>query len=140
MSVTPRPSKSILTKFKFYKTNSPSSISSKPIGWFYTQASKKNIKDIVKIKENFLNLSAQKVEKVYKILNNSKKNKPKLNITAKIFFRKQVIILMSSLNRFIAKSNQYVTNINRLLKMSNLVSWLILYVLITKKWLSLLTK
>ena len=140
MSVTPRPSKSILIKFKFYKTNSLSSISSKPIGWFYTQASKKNIKDIVKIKENFLNLSAQKVEKVYKILNNSKKNKPKLNITAKIFFRKQVIILMSSLNRFIAKSNQYVTNINRLLKMSNLVSWLILYVLITKKWLSLLTK
>jgi len=55
---------------------------------------------------------------VYKILNNSKKNKPKLNITTKSSFRKQVIILMSLLNanRSMTKSNQHVININRLLK------------------------
>ena len=53
-----RLSKSVLAKSKFYKTNSSSSMSLKPIGQFYTQAFQENIKDIVKIKENFLNLSA----------------------------------------------------------------------------------
>jgi len=53
-----RLSKSVLAKSKFYKTNSSSSMSFKPIGQFYTQAFQENIKDIVKIKENFLNLSA----------------------------------------------------------------------------------
>jgi len=49
----------------------------------YTQASKSNIKNIIKIKENFPNLSAKKIKEVYKILNKPKKEKPKLNITTK---------------------------------------------------------
>jgi len=56
--ISSRPSKSVLAKSKFYKTNSSSSMSFKPIGQSYAQAFQKNIKDIVKIKENFLNLSA----------------------------------------------------------------------------------
>jgi len=93
-------------------------MSFKPIGQSYAQAFQKNIKDIVKIKENFLNLSAEKVEEVHKVLNNSKKDKSEFNMTTKGPFRKQVIIPMSLLNtnRFMAKSNQHVTNINRFSK------------------------
>jgi len=107
-----------LAKFKFHKANLFSSTSSKPISQSYTQTFKKNIKNIVKIKENFLNLLAQKVKEVHKVLNNLKKNKSKLNITTKSPPRKQVIILMSSLNtnKFIAKSNQHIANINIFLK------------------------
>jgi len=107
-----------LAKFKFHKTNLFSNTSFKPISQSYTQTFKKNIKNIVKIKENFLNLLAQKVKEVHKVLNNLKKNKSKLNITTKSPPRKQVIILMSLLNtnKFIAKSNQHIANINIFLK------------------------
>jgi len=57
--------------------------------------SKSSIKEIVKIKNNFLNLSAKKIEEVCKVLNEPKKNKPKLNITIKGLSRKQVIISTS---------------------------------------------
>ena len=55
---------------------------------------------------------------MHKVLNNSKKDKSEFNMTTKGPFRKQVIIPMSLLNtnRFMAKSNQHITNINRLLK------------------------
>jgi len=79
---------------------------------------KANINNIVKIKKNFLKLLAQKVKEIHKILNNSKKDKLRLNMTTKGSSKKQVIILMSSqnVNKIIAKSNTHVTNINRLLK------------------------
>jgi len=72
----------------------------------------------VKIKENFPNLSAKKIVKVHKVLNKPKKEKPKLNMTTKGLSRKQVIILMSSVNseRFMVLSNKHVSNINRALK------------------------
>jgi len=72
----------------------------------------------MKIKENFLNLFAKKIEEVYKVLNNTKKKKPKLNMTNKGSLRKQVIIPMSSTNseKFIAILNKYVANINSALK------------------------
>jgi len=37
----------------------------------------------MKIKENFLNLSAKKIKEVQKIINGMKKKKPKLNMTTK---------------------------------------------------------
>jgi len=72
-----------------------------------TQASKDNIKNIVKIKENFLKLSVQKVEKIHKVLNNMRKDKLRINMTMKGLSRKQVIVLMSSNNteRAMAKLN-----------------------------------
>ena len=105
-------------KSKFFKKNSTSSLTSKPNGHSYTQVSKENIKNIVKIKENFPKLSAQKVEKIHKVLNNTRKDKPRINITTKGLSRKQVIVPISSYNadRVIAKSNAHIVNINRLLK------------------------
>ena len=62
--------------------------------------------------------SQKKVEKIHKVLNNSKKDKLKLNIVIKNPSRKQIILSMSlqNANIIIAKSSKHVTNINRLLK------------------------
>ena len=46
------------------------------------QASKNNINNIIKIKKNF---STKKIEEVYKIMNNIKKKRPKINITTKCY-------------------------------------------------------
>jgi len=51
--IPPRPSKSVLVKSKFFKKNLTSSLTSKLNKYLYVQTLKKNIKDIVKIKENF---------------------------------------------------------------------------------------
>jgi len=77
-----RSSKKVLEKSKFYKdkdktinnqTNTQSSHSC-------VQVSKINIKNIIKIRNNFLNFSAKKIEEVYKVLNMPKNNKPRLNM------------------------------------------------------------
>jgi len=70
----------------------------------YTQASKSNIEDIIKI---------------HNITNNKRlKDKPKLNITTKGPSRKQIIILISANNSktIILQANIYILNINILLK------------------------
>jgi len=87
----------------------------------YAQASKNNIKDIVKIKENFPNLLIKKIEEVYKVLNNIEKENPILNMITKGFSRKQIIILMSSnnLERIIAISSKHIANINRALNIKS---------------------
>ena len=56
----------------------------------YTQAlsSLSNTKEILKIKEIFLNLQAKKIENIQKIINNDGKLKQKLNITMKSLSRK----------------------------------------------------
>jgi len=96
--VLPRPSKIILAKSKYYKKKPSFSLSPTNNSQLYVQVSKNYIKDIVKIKENFLNLSAKKIKEVHKILNNNKKNKPMINMITKDFLRKQVIIPMSLQN------------------------------------------
>jgi len=84
-SISLRPSKKVLEKYKFYKgkdkiidnqANTQSSYS-------YVQTSKINIKDIMKIKDNFPNLSVRKIKKVYKVLNMPKNEKSRLNIITK---------------------------------------------------------
>jgi len=45
--------------------------------------SKNNINEIVKIKENFPNLSTKKIEEMQKVINELKKDKPRFNITTK---------------------------------------------------------
>jgi len=81
--ISPRLSKKVLEKSKFFKAKSTSFSTPTQSSYLYVQASKINIKDIVRIKENFLSLSAKKVEEVYKILNDTKKNKPKFNMITK---------------------------------------------------------
>jgi len=90
--IPPRPSKSILAKSKFFKKDLVANSTSKSSKQSYVQASKDNIKNIVKIKENFLKLSVQKVVETHKILNNIKKE------------------------RIMVKSNVHIFNINILLK------------------------
>ena len=115
--IPPRPSKKIQEKLKFYKGKQALDtlfLNSH----LYAQPSKNNINNIVKIKENFPKLSNKKVKEVYKIINNSKKEKPKLNMMTKGLLRKQVIIPINSIitNRFIMIFNKHVENINRVLK------------------------
>ena len=81
----------------------------------YAQASKSNINEIIRISKVFLKLLANKVLEIHKVLNNMSQNKkPKLNITMKGLFRKQVIVSMSTNNisRVMAKANVHVSNIN----------------------------
>ena len=69
-----RPSKKVLEKFKFYKAKTTFTSTFTQSNKLYIQVFKNNIKDIIKIKENFPNLLAKKVEKIHKVLNNSKKD------------------------------------------------------------------
>ena len=116
--IPPRLSKKVLEKSKFYKKIMNSSSTTPQTNQLYAQASKSNIKNIIKIKENFLNLSAKKVEEIYKVFNKPKKKKPRLNMIIEEPLRKQVIVTMSLVNleRFIVLSNKHVSNINRSLK------------------------
>ena len=85
----------------------------------YTQATKMstNMSEVLKIKEMFSSLSAQKVDQVNSIVNGQAKPKPCIKITTKSLSRKQVIISMSgeNINSFMKSSSLHVANLNRLL-------------------------
>ena len=78
--IPPRPSKKFLEKSKFYKgkEKADNSQSGTQSGCSYAQASRMNIKNIMMIKNNFPNLSTKKIEEDHKVLNETKKNKPRL--------------------------------------------------------------
>ena len=88
-------------------------------GKSYTQASKTliNTSEVLKIKETFLSLNAQKIDQVNNIVNGSNKPKLRIRMTTKGPSRKQVIIPMSgeNVNSFMKSSSLHVANINRLL-------------------------
>ena len=77
---------------------------------------------ILKIKEMFTKLQVRKIGNIHKIINGSRKPKPKVNITTKKLSRKQVIISMSNENktRFIEFSSKHIAkhiaNLNNVLK------------------------
>jgi len=113
-----RLSQSILAKSKFFRNkNLTSNFQLNKTS--YIQVLQNNIKDIIKIKDAFPKLSADKICKVQRVINNlSYKNKPRLNITTKDPLKKQVIISMKAKNsdRVMAKANTYISSIYRLLK------------------------
>jgi len=113
-----RLSQSILAKSKFFRNkNLTSNFQLNKTS--YIQVLQNNIKDIIKIKDTFPKLSADKICKVQRVINNlSYKNKPRLNITIKDPLKKQVIISMKAKNsdRVMAKANTYISSIYRLLK------------------------
>jgi len=84
----------------------------------YVQAFSFNIKKIVKIKENFSSLSSKKIKELYKVINEPRKEKPRINMTSKGFLRRQVLVSMSLSNstKFMVLSYKHVENINRALK------------------------
>ena len=86
-------------------------------GKSYAQASKSlaNASEILKIKETFLSLNAQKIDQVNNIVNGQTKAKPRIKMTTKGPLRKHVIIPMSSdnISSFMKNSSLHMTNINR---------------------------
>jgi len=90
----------------------------------YTQAFKSNllyIEDIVRVKEAFPALSADKVGKVLKIKNSREGNKkPRINIMTRGLSRKEVIIPMAKhiAELIINSAHIHITNINKCLKNS----------------------
>ena len=88
-------------------------------GKSYTQATKmsNNTLEVLKIKEIFPSLNAQKVDQVNNIVNGQTKPKLHIKMMTKGPSRKQVIIPMSgdNINSFMKSSSLHVANINRLL-------------------------
>ena len=116
MSISLRPSKSVLAKSKFFKKNQ--TLNSNNLS--YTQASKEDIKNIIKIKDAFPKLPSNKIIEIHNIINNKgiKRRKPKINITTKDSSRKQIVIPISTNNSeaIITQANAHIANINKLLK------------------------
>jgi len=89
-------------------------------GKSYAQASKSlaNTSEVLKIKEMFLSLNAQKIDQVNNIINGQNKLKPCIKMTTKGLSRKQIIIPISgdNVSSFMKSSSLHVANINRLLR------------------------
>ena len=78
--------------------------------------------EVIKIKEIFPALNAQKVDQIHKIVNDTLKSKLRIQMTTKGSSRKQIIILMSNDNifKFMKESSFHITNINQALKNTKL--------------------
>ena len=83
----------------------------------YTQASKPsvNTSKVLKIKEMFLSLNAQKIDQVNNIVNGQNKPKPHIKMITKGPSRKHIIIPMSvdNVSSFMKNSLLNVANVNR---------------------------
>ena len=77
-----------------------------------------NTSEIIKIKEIFPSLSANKIDQINNIVKGNPKIKPHIQMTTKGLSRKHVIIPMSSENnlKFMKNSSLHVANINRSLR------------------------
>ena len=97
--------------------NQPSKLYS---GKSYAQASKLsvNTSEVLKIKEAFPSLNAQKIDQVNNIVNGQNKTKPRIKMTTKRPSRKHVIIPMSddNISSFMKNSSEHMANINRALR------------------------
>jgi len=119
-SILPRLSKKILEKLKFHKKKGKKSrdTANSNDRQSYTQASTLKVNEILKLKENFPNLSNKKIKSIHNTTNDSEKAKPTINMITKEPSYRQIIIFMGDDNKvnFIASSNLYITNLNRMLK------------------------
>jgi len=79
-----------------------------------TSKSANNTLDVIKIKDIFPALNAQKVDQIHKIITRSSKPKLQIQMTTKGLSRKQVIIPMSSdnISKFMKNSSLHITSIN----------------------------
>jgi len=84
----------------------------------YAQITNPKVSDILKLKKNYPNLLAKKIENIHKIINNIDRIKPQMKITTKGPSCKQVIILMNKANvdNILVSSSIHITNINRAFK------------------------
>ena len=103
----------LLRPSKFHRNNTPSKVRKivETSKLSYTQILSKNIGTILKIKENFLELSNKKIKQINKsIFNISDKLKPRINMTTKGPSRKQIIVPMSSnnANKIMVASGEHI--------------------------------
>lgn len=85
--------KKILEKSKFFKKSNTTKKNTKPKKQSYAQALAPNVSEILKLKENFLNLSAKKIKNIYRTINDSGKVRSKINMTTKRSSRKYCAFL-----------------------------------------------
>ena len=84
----------------------------------YAQVANLKVTNILKLKENYLNLSVKKIKNIHRIINDIDKTKLYIKITTKELLQKQVIVPMNRANidKIMTSSSIHVTNINRALK------------------------
>lgn len=84
----------------------------------YVQVSSSNVRDILKLKENFPKLSNKKIEEIHKTVNNLNIFKLHINMTTKGLLCKQIIVPIGSDNskKFLSLSSKHVINLNHALK------------------------
>ena len=84
----------------------------------YAQVANPKVTNILKLKEDFPNLLAKKIENIHKIINSIDKPKPHIKMTTKDLLWKQIIVSMgkNNINKFMASSSIHVANLNRSLK------------------------
>ena len=132
--ISPRPSKEILKKSKFFqnKNKNPIGKSNNKNRQSYVQALFPNIKEILKIKESFPNISLKKIEEIHKTINIPSKPKSRIKITTKRPSRWQIIVYIknNNISKFISLLEDHIANIHKALKISNQKSWLTLCTLI----------
>ena len=82
-----------------------------------------SVKEVLKIKENFPNLSSKKIVEIHKTINNLNKTKPYINITTKRPLQRQIIVLMKNgnISKVTLSVDNYILNINKNLK-SNIMA------------------
>ena len=80
----------------------------------YVKALSVNVKEIVKLKDNFLNLSSKKIEDIHRTINNTGKTKYHINMTTKDSSHKQIIFPIGSdnINEIMKSSDKHITNLN----------------------------
>jgi len=76
------------------------------------------IKENLKLKENFPNLSAKKIKNIHNTINNTGKPKPHINMATKGPSHKQIIVFISNENitKFMTSSGEHIAYINHTLK------------------------
>ena len=82
-----------------------------------------SVKEVLKIKENFPNLSSKKIVEIHKTINNLNKTKLYINITTKRLLQRQIIILMENgnISKVTLSVDNHILNINKNLK-SNIMA------------------
>ena len=112
-------SKKVLEKSKFFgkrkNTITKTKINTRQS---YAQVANLKITNILKLKENYLNLSVKKIKNIYRIINDIDKTELHIKITTKGLSQKQVIVPMDRTNvdKIMISSSIHVTNINKALK------------------------
>jgi len=90
LPVPSRSSKNDLAKLKYYQNKDIKSAenNNNRNKWSYAQVSSASIKEVLKIKDSFPELSLKKIEEIHKTINKLRKEKSHFNMTTKKLSKK----------------------------------------------------